>query len=63
MGVYWCGVYALRIREVIPFSWEKEDHICLTWMLAWESNLWATVTARSTHVEFVVTVMIIGVGG
>ena len=33
--VYVC---ALRIREAIPISFEKKDHIYLTGMLAWRQN-------------------------
>jgi len=31
-------VYALRIREVIPFSLEKKDHIYVSRMLALRQN-------------------------
>ena len=56
-----CGcidvVCAFRIMEAIPFSWEKKDHIYLTWTPSWR----ATIIVRYTRVECVITAVIIGV--
>jgi len=49
-------VYALNIKET------KKNCIYLTRMPAWRWNWQAAVTARSSRVEFVAMVVIIGVG-
>ena len=57
--VYVC---ALRIREVIPFSLEKKDHIYLTGMLTGMKNWRVAVAARSARVGFVLKTVITSAG-
>ena len=55
-------VCAPRIKEAVPFSLEKNDHIYLTRIPMWRRNWQTAVTARCACTRVVITTVIVGVG-